>query len=114
MLTMRKPETKFRQTQVIPFLKSLERTVFFPVQQSSIRGDFDFVLCVYGWFVGMELKDDDGLLDALQAYKATCVRHVDGIAFVAKPSNWHDVKIFLGLLNGGIYDKNALRRISGP
>lgn len=106
-----KPETMFRRNKVVPYLKKLNQTFSTSIQQQSIRGSADLVLCVHGWFVWLELKDDGEEPSPLQAYNASCVRAVGGIAIVAKPNNWKAVTAFLTLLNAGVYDKNLLRRV---
>lgn len=105
---MKKEETKFRQGKIDPFLKSLDNVAAETIQQKSIRGTADKILCVHGWFVWMEIKTDTGKLDALQIYKASCFRKAGGIVLIARPSNWEKIKSFLTLLNSGIYNKNLL------
>jgi hypothetical protein len=106
-----KAETLFRQNKVIPFLKGLSNTHYRPIQQQTIRGDPDFILCVRGWFVSLELKTDVGAPEPLQMYKMSCDKQAGGIAMVAKPSNWGEVSAFLKLLDEGVYDQAMLRRI---
>lgn len=106
-----KQETSFRSGKVRPFLATLTRTIAFPIQQKTIRGDADYILCAQGFFVWLELKTDEGKQDSLQVYKASCVKQTGGIVLVARPGNWHLIKNFLNLLDRGIYDKNELRAI---
>jgi len=106
-----KKETSFRTNKVTPFLKTLNRSAYFPIQQKTIRGDADFIICCQGFFVWLELKTDVGKPDPLQVYKASCVVQTGGIALIASPKNWAQVKNFLTLLDRGIYDKNVLRAI---
>lgn len=91
-----KPETKFRVNTVTPFLKSLKNTTYFPIQQFAIRGDPDFILCIWGRFVALELKKD-GAEDArsLQEYKLKKIQKTNGISFVASPDNWAEVSQIL-------------------
>jgi len=97
-----KPETRFRVNQVIPFLKELKNTSYFPIQQLSILGDADFILCCNGGFVWLELKDIKESLRPLQEYKASWVVRTGGVAIKADPDNWEEVKLFLQQLNKGI------------
>lgn len=97
-----KPETRFRVGKVKPFLKTLKHTYAFPIQQLAIIGDPDFLLCVRGLFVALELKDDDKKPRALQRRKGDEVERCQGIYFVATPSNWKEVKEQLTNLDGGI------------
>lgn len=99
-----KPETRFRKNQVIPFLKKLTYTSYFPISQISIKGDPDFMLCSSGRFVWLELKDTDEKLRKLQAYKADWVEKTGGIALRASPDNWDDIQYILKRLDGGKYD----------
>lgn len=88
-----KPETKFRTYTVLPFLKTLRRTAFFPIQQKAIHGDADYILCSYGLFVWLELKKEGGTLRPLQELKANNVRRIGrGIALEASPENWEEAK----------------------
>lgn len=96
-----KPETRFRQSVVLPFLKTLRRTVVFPIQQLAIRGTPDLLLCCSGRFVALELKSEGGKLSALQRYNLECVRQAGGYAIVASPSNWREVSYLLAKLDEG-------------
>ena len=110
---MRKGETAFRTDQVDPFLKTLENCVDESIQQTSIRGTFDKILCIQGWYIGAEIKDEDGKLDPLQKYKASLIRTKGkGIALCWRPQNHELVKHFLSQLNAGIFDKALLRKIN--
>ena len=95
-----KPETAFRTNRVIPFLKSLKGTAFFPIQQMTIRGDADFILCCNGKFVWLELKDWGQPLRPLQKYKADLVIEKGGIALRCSPDNWEEIKALLNQLGG--------------
>lgn len=96
-----KPEAKFRTNQVTPFLKSLRKTAYFPIQQKAIRGDADFFLVVNGRFVWLELKAPNGREEALQKFKREQAMAAGAIAFVAKPENWPQIKKYLKLLSEG-------------
>lgn len=104
-----KPETVFRQSKVIPFLKTLKNTAYFPIQQASIVGDPDFLLCICGRFVALELKSDEGVLSDLQRYNLQYIRNRgQGKAFVAEPKTWDSIKEILTKLSEGehIDDEN--------
>lgn len=96
-----KPETVFRQSRVIPFLKTLRSTVSFPVQSLAIRGIPDFLLCSAGIFVGLELKSEHGSLSSLQSYNLAEIERCGGVAIVAFPQNWAEVKLQLQKLDRG-------------
>lgn len=83
-----KPETVFRQNTVIPDLRMLPNTAFFPIQQKTIKGDPDFLVCINGLFVAIELKSDKGQLSKLQEYKMNYILRARGITFVVTPGSW--------------------------
>lgn len=103
-----KPETKFRQNQVLPFLKSLKNSVYFPIQQMGLSGDPDFIGVACGLFVGLELKTDRGKLSPLQDYKRNQIQEKGGIYIVARPLNWEITRRNLQLLDEGICRSNSL------
>ncbi len=98
-----KPETKFRVSKVLPFLKKLKNTESFSIQQMSIGGDPDFILSCYGTLIGMELKADNGILRPLQAYKLGRIRDTGNVAFVARPATWELAKHLLSQFDQGEY-----------
>lgn len=107
-----KSETIFRK-RCDKFLDKLDNSVDFSIQQLAIRGDFDKIICIQGWFVGSEIKDEDGKPDPLQSYKASKVRtQGKGIAFIWRPQNDKDVKNFLTQLNAGVLDRSLLQKIN--
>jgi hypothetical protein len=85
-------ERSFRTGQVIPFLKSLKNTFFEPIQQMAIVGSPDFVACINGRFVALELKSKTGKLSPLQMYKLNQITFCNGISLVVSPNNWENVK----------------------
>lgn len=104
-------ESAFRRNRVDPFLESLKPSTYpMTIQQVSIIGDADKILCCRGRFVWLELKDEGEKPFGLQALKARLVEKAEGIALCASPENWEAVKAFLTALNGGVYDQSLLRR----
>lgn len=99
-----KPETKFRQQKVWPFLKTLKNTFSEPIQQATIRGTADYILCARGTFVWLEIKDEGEALRPLQAWKASEVRRTHGLAIKVDPTNWASVKALLRKLDEGDTD----------
>lgn len=99
-----KPETKFRVNQVDPFLKKLRATRPFSIQQLSLVGDPDKLVCIRGYFVALELKREEGEATPLQRKTLLEVRKAGGIGLVVKPSNWSGVKALLQRLSLGDYD----------
>lgn len=96
-----KPETKFRNGTVIPFLKSLPHCDITSVQQLARSGDPDLYICLAGVFVALELKASaTSKLRPLQEWKLAKIKAAGGIALVAYPENWQDVKqTLLTILN---------------
>lgn len=96
-----KPETAFRTRKVDPFIKKLNQTAGFSIQQTSIVGDPDKILCIRGMFVAVEIKDKGGILEPLQEYNLSRIVAAGGYAYVADPTNWDEVKGFLKLISEG-------------
>jgi hypothetical protein len=107
-----KLETKFRR-KVRNELKKLcqaGRPIFFePIQQKAIKGSPDFVLCVKGQFVALELKTNNGIVSKIQESKLQAISEAGGLAFIANPLNWPDV---LKYLEGQINDCNRTQKDS--
>lgn len=95
-----KPETRFRTGKVIPFLKTLRHTAFFPIQQIAIVGDPDFFLCCCGRFVALELKAAGEKTRPSQQAKLDWVVRTHGVSLVADPDNWEEIKTLLLKLDG--------------
>lgn len=89
-----KPETVFRK-RVRHDLENLKRMglpIFFEaIQQKTIKGSTDFVLCLNSFFMGLELKDEDGKVAPIQEEKLNQIARAGGMAVVARPSNWKNV-----------------------
>jgi len=93
-----KPETVFKQ-RIMPFLKRLPKTWVVKVQQVSIRGTPDILMCVNGVFVALELKTIVGKVDQLQQYTIDKINRCGGYAFIVDPSNWERIHEFLKYLS---------------
>lgn len=90
-----KPETKFRNYTVIPFLENLKRCKVFSVQQLALVGDPDLVICLNSFFVALEIKASGEAPRPIQEFKLSEVRKSGGAALAVSPDNWEDVKIIL-------------------
>lgn len=99
-----KPESKFRQTKVIPFLKTLKNSTHFSIQQASISGTPDILLCCNGLFIALELKSATGKASELQKYNLKNVDKCGGLGLLVNPGNWEQVKILLKLISNGDTD----------
>jgi hypothetical protein len=61
---------------------------FEAIQQKAIKGSPDFMLCAMGQFIGLELKDYDGIISRIQDAKMSAILEAGGLALVADPGNW--------------------------
>lgn len=96
-----KPETRFRNSRVLPFLKTLKNTKRFAIQQVAISGDPDYILCTRGKFIALELKDRGEKPRPLQRHILDEVTNAGGVALVADPDNWEEIKMTLLKLDRG-------------
>jgi hypothetical protein len=85
-----KPETRFKN-QVYQKLLALAARTDEPmwvekIQQVTIRGTPDLMICFRGNFVAWELKTNEGKLDTLQKYKLDRIEKSGGIARVVSPA----------------------------
>ena len=65
------------------------------------KGIPDVLACVGGYFVGLEVKAQNGHPTELQKYQCEQIRKAGGFAFIVYPSGWDDLKVFLTDLNNG-------------
>ena len=98
------------QLKVRKALKQLERVWFFKASERSLAGSPDFILCVNGMFVALELKrDEKAKASRLQAHTLQEINESGGIGVVVHPGNWAKVFCVLKTLaGGGHYDRNEL------
>ena len=97
-------ERTFRTGTVIPFLDTLKNTAYFPIQQVALIGHPDFMLCINGRFCGLELKKDGEKPRPIQQWLLDRITDCKGVALVACPSNWDEVKRYLKELDEGDSD----------
>jgi hypothetical protein len=89
-----KPETQFRKKvrRDLQILKTRYKVFYEAIQQRSIRGSPDFILCICGDFFALELKKDENEQPtALQEKKLLDIARAGGIATPAHPGNWDDI-----------------------
>lgn len=99
-----KPETLFKN-RIKPQLESLASTWFVKVQQVAMRGTPDFLLCINGRFVAIELKASaKDKASKLQEWTLDQISKAGGIALIACPENWAEVKELLINLSKGTSD----------
>jgi len=90
----RKAESKFGDL-VRRDLKDLEKKGFLwavRVEQESMRGTPDWLVCVGGLFYALELKRLEGIDgDSLQQYNINRINQCGGRAYIVNPSNWETI-----------------------
>lgn len=85
------PETKFK-LKLRPKIESLPKSNWVKIQQVSIRGVPDFLGCVNGKFVALELKKDSRApISRLQLHFIKRVNKNGGFARVIYPENMNEV-----------------------
>lgn len=70
------------------------------------KGVPDILACINGYFVGIEVKAQNGHPSELQLYNIEQIRKADGFAFVLYPSGYEQFKEFIENLNKEIFDRN--------
>lgn len=64
------------------------------------KGIPDILACINGYFIGIEVKAQNGKPSELQLYHCSEIRKAGGFAFVVYPSAWDQLKeIIIGLNN---------------
>ena len=103
---MKKPETKFKE-RVQKDLDKLHNCWFVKIQQVSIRGIPDFLICVNGNFIALELKkDEDTVRNKLQEWTLQAIALAGGMSFVAYPENWEETLLTIENMAGDPDDIN--------
>jgi hypothetical protein len=89
-------------------LKKLPRTWIESIQQMSIIGTPDTLICCNGNFVALEYKKDaKAKLDPMQEYKLNKIRKAGGMAFVAHPDNFEYIYGILENLAHGLQSRET-------
>lgn len=91
-------------------LKELPNVWFFKASERTLAGIPDFILCINGIFVGLELKRSSKVkASRLQAHTLSLINGAGGIGIVASPDNWNKVlEALKGMAQRGICDRNEL------
>lgn len=86
-----KPETLFKD-RFAPHLKCIPFSYWIKTQMVAVLGIPDFLGCVQGRFVAIELKKDAQTKPSkLQKYVMQKIVEAGGLAFVASPENASEV-----------------------
>ena len=87
------PETKFK----MKVKKYLDEIGAYHVKQFGCsltkRGVPDILACIGGYFVGIELKAENGKIDPLQYKNITDINQSGGKGMILYPSDFEDFKI---------------------
>lgn len=66
----------------------------------------DILACVNGYFVGVEVKAQNGKPSDLQLYNIKKIREAGGFAVVLYPSGFNEFKEFIIDLNRDVFDRD--------
>ncbi len=89
---LQKEETKFRK-RFDKFVDTLPNTYSLSVQQTTICGDPDKILCINGFFIAVELKASElAKVSRLQLYKLQKIVDAGGFGLVCHPQNFNVTK----------------------
>lgn len=79
--------------------------------QYTKSGIPDILACVNGYFVGIEVKAEDGKASPLQLLNVQKIRAAGGFAFVLYPSAFEKFKRFIDDLNRDIFNRDQIPTI---
>lgn len=71
----------------------------------------DILACVNGYFVGVEVKAQNGKPSELQLYNIRKIREAGGFAVVLYPSGFDKFKQFILNLNQEIFNRDSIPEI---
>jgi len=91
----KKEETKFKEA-IKPKLDKLGK--FTKIQQVSISGTPDFIGCINGIYIELELKTSIGKASLLQEVNLLKTLKNGGIALQVSPNNWTSIYAYLRAL----------------
>jgi len=92
---LKQAETKFKE-KVSRWLKNHPNIWFVKIQMVSTRGIPDYLICVSGQFLGIELKSSKTATRApLQEWTLNAIAAAGGIGLVVFPENWESTKVFI-------------------
>lgn len=79
--------------------------------QFTKSGVPDILCCCNGYFVGVELKADNGTPSELQLFNVREINKTNGFAFILYPSAFEHFKKFIEDLNKDVFDRDAIPEI---
>lgn len=80
--------------------------VKFFANRMTKEGIPDILACIGGYFVGIEVKAQNGKPSELQIYHCNKIRKAGGFAFIVYPSGWEDLKRILNQLKHGYFNSD--------
>ena len=81
-------EASFRD-RAMKFIRALPNTWSVRIEQQSVHGTPDCLICMNGSFVAIEFKrSEKAPITALQTYTLEKISLAKGAAFIACPENW--------------------------
>lgn len=81
--------------------------VKFFANRMTKEGIPDILACVNGYFVGIEVKAQNGRPSELQKYHCEQIRKAGGFAFVVYPTGWEQFKKFISDLKKDTFDRET-------
>lgn len=81
--------------------------VKFFANRMTKEGIPDILACVNGYFVGIEVKAQNGRPSPLQMYHCEQIRKAGGFAFVVYPTGWEQLKKFISDLKKDTFDRET-------
>lgn len=99
---------KLYENKIKKFLES-EGAWFvkFFANRMTKEGIPDILACVNGYFVGIEVKAQNGRPSPLQMYHCEQIRKAGGFAFVVYPTGWEQFKKFISDLKKDTFDRES-------
>lgn len=79
--------------------------VKFFANRMTKNGIPDILACINGYFVGIEVKAQNGRPSALQLHHCNKIRKAGGFAFVVYPSGFDELKEFILNLNKDYFNR---------
>lgn len=67
----------------------------------------DILACVGGYFVGIEVKAQNGHPSELQIHHCKKIRESGGFSYIVYPSGWEKLKKILSDLSHGYFEENT-------
>lgn len=80
--------------------------VKFFANRMTREGIPDILACINGYFVGIEVKAQNGKPSELQKHHCQKIRNAGGFAFIVYPSGWEVFQKFVKDLNDEVFNRD--------